>query len=188
MTRSIKLLWILAAVAAAAGTLACTKLRLGDEDENPIRVRNKILHFDTEGKQSSWVPDRRDGRRWRLKKNKHGTNVYEVIAYGTNSSGCLDPLKATTVDVVFEVAGSSKRFVFTIDEEEAGSGNEPVVYPQDVTMSADNSGFTKKLRIADNPQGAITRITVTPPSGSPITCEFPTDRRVLVELCRNQCS
>jgi hypothetical protein len=184
MTLTTKQLLTLAGVAACASTLACAQFRPLSEDENPIRVRNKILHFDTEGKQSFWKKDN-DTRVWRLKKNKHGTTVFEVLAFGADS-GCLDAMKGTSVAIVFELRGGvRKNFVFTIEDK--GEGNEPAVDPGDVTMREDNSSYTKKLGIDGNPEGAIKEVTVTYQSTTK-TCTFPDDRRVLVELCRNQCS
>jgi len=189
MTPTTRRLLAFAIVSIAANTLACTRAQqFRSEDENPIRVRNKVLHFDTEGRQSFWKKDNQNPRRWRLKKNGHSTTVFEVIAFGTNDSGCFDPLKAERVEVTFALAGSSDRktFVFSINNDE-GEGNEPVVDTGDVAMTEDHSGHTKRLRIDGDPQGAIEKIKVTHQS-STRECSFPGDRRVLIELCRNQCS
>ena len=184
ITRTTRMLLAVGTVSLATSTLACTRQLIRSEDENPIRVRNKILHFDTEGRQSFWKKDN-DTRMWRLKKNNHGTTVYEVLAFGANS-GCLDPMKGTSVSIVFELrSGGRKNFVFTI--EDRGDGNEPAVDPGDVTMREDNSGHAKKLGIDGNPEGAIREVTVTYQSTTK-TCSFPEDRRVLIELCRNPCS
>lgn len=160
---------------------------LADEDRNPIRVKNKILHFESEGKHSEWNGD--SATKWRLKGNKHDSGVYEVNAFG--SADCLAPLSGQSVQIVFQIGADddpqrqTKTFVFGI--EGTGNKREPIVTFDNVTMTADNSGYSKKLRIDADPQGAIKEVTVTPPSGSATKCTFPADRRVMVELCREKC-
>jgi polyisoprenoid-binding protein YceI len=174
--------------AGVVGTLIFLKLRLAD-DENPIRVRNKILNFESEGSQTEWAAD--GSSRWRLKKNKHPSNVFEVNAFG--SSNCVTAVSGISVQVVFQQDdGTTRTFTITTDTEANPGQNpkrEPVIELANADdLDSDNAGYKKKLRIKNDPQGHITQIIVRPQSGDPVTCNFPAEPRVLVELCRGQCS
>jgi hypothetical protein len=171
--------------AVVGGILIISKLRAAD-DENPIRVRNKTLEFESEAAQGEWVTE--GSTKYRLKKNKHPSAVFEVNAFG--SSNCVTPLNGVTVEVQFELdAGAGIRtFTFTTADESGGNPKkEPIVDVGQVPMSADNSGYKKKLR--PNPQltGHITQVIVTSQAGAPTTCSFPAEPRVMVELCRQAC-
>ena len=174
-------------VAGATGVILYQGL--SDEDRNPIRVKNKILHFETEGKNSKWDPDGGTANKWRLKGNKHGSGQYEVNAYG--STECLTPVSGETVDILFDIptsGGSVETRKFTAALEPVGNGSEPVLQAEEA-MAADNSSDAKKLRFARSPEpnGSIREVTIHTGQNTK-TCRFPSDRRVLVELCRGSCS
>ena len=172
--------------AGAVGTLIVLKLTTGaSDDENPIRVRNKTLEFESEASQSEWTAD--GSTKWRLKKNKHVSNLFEVNAFG--SPDCVAPLSGISVEVVFQLdAGERRTFTFTAETESSGQKKEPVVDVGNVSMAADNGGYKKKLRTNPQLSGHITQVTVRPESGNATTCSFPAEPRVLVELCREKCS
>ena len=177
--------------AGAVGTLVFLKLttRLAD-DENPIRVRNKTLEFESESPNSEWKPEQGQSTKWRLTKNKHSSNVFEVNAFG--SPDCVTPLQGVTVDVTFLLdSGGQTKFTFTTASDGSGSNPkfEPVLDVGNVTVQEDNGGKTKKLRITQNPfSGRISGITVVSQAGASTNCSFVDVPRVLVELCRGTCS
>jgi hypothetical protein len=177
--------------AGVVGTLIVLRLTapLADDDENPIRVRNKTLEFESEASRSEWVPE--GTTKWRLKKNKHASDVFEVNAFGSSSPACLTPLSGTSVEVVFQPdsGGDPVTFTFKAEDEvepEKEKKKEPTVEVGNVSMTADNGSYKKKLRPSQL-QGHITQITVTRQTGSATICSFPAEPRVLVELCRQQC-
>jgi hypothetical protein len=190
MSDRAKLLVVGASFLAAGvvSTLLIMKVRIAD-DENPIRVRNKILQFESEGPNSEWS---QDGTKWRLKKNKHTSDLFQVTAFGSPSPGCLNPLSGINVQVDFRVDGSAETRTFTIStESEAGSSGpnpkrEPVVDVGNVSMTAENAGLKKRIQNPDS--GHITQITVNSQAGTPTICTFPDAPRVLIELCRGACS
>ncbi len=114
------------------------------DDENPIRVRNKILNFESESPQSQWV--RQNDGKWRLKKNKHASGVFEVNAFG--SSDCVTSMQGTSVQVLFlQDDGTARTFTITTgDEEDTGPNprkKEPLLDPGNAPMTADNNGYKK---------------------------------------------
>jgi hypothetical protein len=174
--------------AGIVGTYVVMKLMTARaDDENPIRVRNKILNFESESPQSEWAAD--SSTKWRLKKNKHVSNVFEVNAFG--SPDCVSSVSGVSVQITFQLDSGGTR-TFTITTETDGSGQnpkrEPVVDVGNATMTPDNGSYKKKLRIDADPSGHITQMVVQPQSGNPVTCTFPPEPRVLVELCRGRCS
>jgi len=173
--------------AGAVGTLLYLKLTTTlSDDENPIRVRNKTLEFESEAAQGEWTAE--GTNRWRLKKNKHVSDVFEVHAFG--SANCVAPVQGNSVEVVFQLDGGETR-TFTFSTESEGGGpnpkREPIVDVGPVPMTADNAGYKKKLRTNPQLSGHITQVTVRPQSGTPTVCSFPAEPRVLVELCRGGC-
>lgn len=191
LTRKVVLMFIVSITGVSA--VACTRFRTLNDDENPIRVKNKILLFETEGKNSKWEPDRDSSaaNKWRVKGNKHAGDQYEVNAYG--STNCLTPIRGETVDIVFDIHNSSGQVVetkkFTFKLEDVQNGKEPSLQAEE-PMSADNGPFLKKLKFArtQDPGGAIREVTVHAGT-STTTCKFVEDVRVrvLVELCRGGC-
>jgi hypothetical protein len=155
------------------------------DDENPIRVRNKILNFESESSQSTWTLA---GGKWKLKKNRHVSDVYEVNAFG--SSDCVTSLFGVSVQITFQLdSGDTRTFTITTEAESGQNPKrEPVVDPGNSQMTEDNGSYKKKLRISADPSGHITQMIVQPQSGNPVTCTFPAEPRVLVELCRGRCS
>jgi hypothetical protein len=185
--RTKRLVVALSLVAAGAvGALIFVKLTTAADDENPIRVRNKTLEFESEASQAEWVAE--GATKYRLKKNKRASDVFEVNAFG--SSDCLTPLNGISVQVVFQLdSGGTRTFTFTTDTEASGGNKkEPIVDVGNVPMAADNTGYKKKLRTNPQLAGHITEITVSPQSGTATKCTFPAEPRVLVELCRGTCS
>jgi hypothetical protein len=173
--------------AGVVGTLLILKVLTLSDDENPIRVRNKILNFESEGPHDEWTAE--GTTKWRLKKNKHPSDQFEVNAFG--SSDCVTPLSGLSVQIVFELDGGAGTRTFTITADSETGQNpkrEPVVDVGNSPMTAENLTYKKKLRINADPSGHITQITVQPKAGNPVTCHFPAEPRVLVELCREKCS
>jgi hypothetical protein len=173
--------------AGIVGTYLFLKLATARaDDENPIRVRNKILNFESESPQGEWAAD--GGTRWRLKKNKHVSDVFEVNAFG--SSDCVASLFGVSVQITFQLdSGDTRTFtITTADEPGQNPKKEPVVDVGASQMSSDNGGYKKKLRLASDPSGHITQMIVQQQTGGPVTCTFPAEPRVLIELCRGRCS
>src|SRR4029453_3944959 len=113
--RTKRVILVLSLVAAGAiGAFIFLKMRLAADDENPIRVRNKILEFESEASQAEWVAE--GATKYRLKKNKHASSVFEVNAFG--SSDCLTSLNGISVQVVFQLdSGETRTFTFTTADE-----------------------------------------------------------------------
>lgn len=186
---------ILGLAVAAAGLFVVTLyfLSTADDDQNPIRVKNKQLLIETEDKDAKWHKPGA-GEKWRLDVgNRESSEQYTVTAYGANPDAgnpCLKPLEGEEAEIQFQVTNGPLT-VFTFNLERVGNKNQPAVSVSGATMSADNSNKVKRLRPNAGPnqlEGSITQLVVRK-AGAPVaTCSFPADRKVLVELCMHSCS
>jgi hypothetical protein len=168
------------AVGVAALAVGVFFLLADDEDRNPIRVKNKQLRIETDGKP--WVKPG-GGETWKPNHpNGKSVNAYQVSVFGANEPACATLLHSATVVVryAFPNAGTQPR-TFTFRFQQTGSKSEPVI-DAPVPMTAENNTNNKKLRMTDDTQGAITEAVV-----GTTTCTFPTDRRVTLELCMHNC-
>lgn len=185
---------ILGLAVAAAGLFVVTLyfLSAADDDQNPIRVKNKQLFIETESKDHWDKPGASE--KWRLKGGSHhDADQYTVTAFGANPEGanaCLKSLPGQEAEIQFQVT-NGPLVVFTFNLERVGNKNEPAVTVSNATMTADNAKKVKRLRINAGPnalEGAITQLVVRNAGNPDATCTFPPDRKVLVELCVHSCS
>jgi hypothetical protein len=178
---------VLAAAAVGTATFIYLKVFV-DDDQNPIRVRNKQLQIETEDAKAHWAKKSGEAKKWILDgHNPKDVAEYVVTAYGAN--GCLDPLKGKEVVITYEVSGSPVTFAFRLAPKNPGSTKLEPELDAGVDMTADNSApKVKKLHRTDQSViGAITSLTVSNGT-APGNCTFPADRRVAVELCMHNCS
>ena len=186
-TRNVLLITALGAGAIAAATILY--LSLADDDQNPIRVKNKQLRIETEDKNAKWTK-RASQEKWTLGiGNPTSATEYVVTAYGADPT-CITPMRGDEVEIQYEVAGAAEKFTFRLVPIGSSANREPELEAS-TAMTADNAGpKVKKLRRTaetGSVVGAITSMKVSG-GGTSSNCSFPKDRRVAVELCMHNCS
>lgn len=183
--------------AGALGTLLILRLLAGDDDENPIRVKNKELRIESEDKEGAWTKVPAASEKWRLNvANRYSATQYVVTAYGANPDpeACKNQLTGTIVEVAYKypnnAQGQPPETTQTLTFSLVQSGPKTVPLLDSTTpMTEDNSKKVKKLRMSDDKVGGITRLTVKKDlSDAGTSCSFPADRRVAVEICMHNCS
>lgn len=185
------------AVGAAALGVAVFFLTTTEDDQNPIRVKNKQLLIEMEDKDAKWKKLPLAAEKWRVEVgNKLASDLYTVTAYGANPEGtnpCLQPLQGDTAEIQFRLTtGQVAILTFTLPK--FGDKSEPQLEVSGATMKEDNEPKKVKRLQMNNPsggttpaEGTITQLSVLKAGAAVGACSFPADRKVLIELCTHRC-
>ena len=181
---------VLLGTAVVAGAITAAYFFTLDDDQNPIRVKNKQLRIETEDKNANWTKEP-NAEKWKLGVGNPTTATeYFVTVYGANpATTCVSPMTGSEVAIQYKLPdGTEQNFTFRL----VGIGSSPNKEPEleaSTPMTAENHRpKVKKLRrTTENVIGAITSLTVRGGTTTS-TCTFPDDRLVAVELCMHNCS
>jgi hypothetical protein len=154
----------------AATAVIIDKVTSADDDRAPIRVKNRKLLIETDYKK--WK-DQGTGKDWKF-DSIGDVSEFVVTAFGSDQA-CDQ--RGTEVVISYTPQGSTpQQLTLKLD------GQKPMLTS---TMAMEQDSVTpEKLKVAGNPDGAMTRVAVT---GASNPCTFSGGSQRLVEICLHDC-